>query len=413
MIEYPGLSFESIGKCANTKARRGVISTPHGDIQTPAFIFCGTKAAIKGVTPKQMRDANTQIILSNTYHLMLQPGADKVEALGGLQKMTGWNGPMLTDSGGFQIFSLGHGGSVCGEIKGSRASPQPQNRAQMKISEEGVAFKSYVDGSKFYLTPETAMQVQRQLGADLVVALDECTPMHSDKGYTAKSMRMSMRWELRSLKELAKIQADLGDRPAQGIYSISQGGVYPDLRRECADFMNEHPFFAHAIGGSWGNTKSQMYEILGAAMEPLRRDRPIHILGCGGLDDIFEGVALGADTFDCVHPTRIARHGVAYAHGETNHRLNLLNSRFKTDDSPLSDPSDANHVPSEVAHFSKGYIHHLFKAKELLGMQILAIHNVAFMNKLMQDIRDAIAEDRYPAFRRAWEGYLVDTEKVA
>jgi len=227
------------------------------------------------------------------------------------------------------------------------------------------------------------------------VSLDECTPLHEGREYTANSMRMSMRWEKRSIEQFAKTHDG-----KQAIYSISQGGIYPDLRRECADFMNSLPFFGHAIGGSWGDTKEQMYEVIGSAMENLDPSRPTHILGCGGLDDIFEGVSLGADTFDCVHPTRIARHGIAYCHGAPNNRLNIFNARFRNDESPLSET-----IESEVAHFSKAYIHHLFKARETLGMQLLAIHNIAFINKLFVGIRKAIDEDRFESFRKEWESY--------
>src|SRR3990167_1762007 len=206
-----------------SRARLGMLSTPHGVVETPAVIFCATKAAIKGATPQNMRDENTQIILSNTYHLMLQPGPEVVKQMGGLHSFMGWDGPMLTDSGGFQIFSLGHG-SVAEEVKGRRQSSRP--KSLLKINEEGATFKSYIDGKRYTLTPEKSIQVQRALGADLIVVLDECTPFHVDKSYTEQSMHLSHRWAERSLREFQK-----GPEGVQALYGITQGGVYPDLRR--------------------------------------------------------------------------------------------------------------------------------------------------------------------------------------
>lgn len=369
-----------------SRARIGSLSTPHGIIETPAFIFCATKAAIKALTPDLMRQAGSQIILSNTYHLMLQPGAETVKKLGGLQKMTGWRGPMLTDSGGFQIFSLGHG-SVASEIKGKRQTAR-QN-SLVKISEEGALFYSYIDGSKQLLTPEKSIQIQRDLGADLIVVFDECTPFHVPKEYTSSSMRRSHRWGLRSLHEFEK-----HDSGSQALYGIIQGGVYEDLRDQSVDFVNQHNFWGHAIGGSLGASKQQMYDVVGYTMERLRPDRPVHLLGIGGVGDIFSGVLQGIDTFDCVHPTRLARHGGALirfdqwngdSHNFPEH-INLNNSRFAHDESPLDPKTD----DSFLSQFSKGYIHHLLKAKEMLGQQILTYHNVKFMNDLMKNIRHAL-----------------------
>ncbi len=391
-ITYPGFSFTVTKQSQKSRARRGELATPHGTVQTPAFIFCGTKAAIKVATPRQVKDAGTQIILANTYHLMLQPGADTVEKLGGLHKMMGWDGPMLTDSGGFQIFSLGHGGTVVGEIKGQLYN-QNRKKSMMKIDEEGAVFRAYTNGDLFHLTPEKAIEIQRKLGPDFVVVLDECTPFHEGRDYTANSMRMSMRWGKRCLK-----QFEAHHNGKQAVYGISQGGVFHDLRQECAYVLNDLPFFGHAIGGSLGTSKMQMYETVEASLEVLDRSRPIHLLGIGGIDDVFEGIAQGTDTFDCVEPTRIARHGVALLYAEENNRINLMNARFKEDDTPLSED-----IESEVMHFSRGYIHHLLKAKEMLGMQILAIHNIAFMNRLFADIRKAIDEDRFETFRRNFE----------
>lgn len=377
-------------------ARIGTIETPHGTIETPAFIFCATKAAIKGVTSQQMRDAGTQIILSNTYHLMLQPGGDAVSKMGGLQNMTGWRGPMLTDSGGFQIFSLGHG-SVAEEVKGRRTGAT-RNRTLLKITEEGARFKSYIDGKEYLLTPERSIRVQRGLGADLIVVLDECTPFHVDKSYTEKSLQMSHRWGLRSLKEFQR-----GDTGKQKLYGIIQGGIYKDLRRVAADFVNENDFFGHAVGGSLGADKSQMYDVVGMTMDMLRKDRPVHLLGIGGIQDIFNGVEWGIDTFDCVHPTRLARHGGALVRPENNHHdarehINLRQGRFTND----FDPIEPDCPCYTCQNFSKGYINHLIKAGELLALTLISIHNIQFMNRLMSAIRDGLRRGNLESVRKSW-----------
>lgn len=332
-----------------------------------------------------MVNAGTQIILSNTYHLMLQPGGRTVKKLGGLHKLTGWNKPMLTDSGGFQIFSLGHG-SVAQEIKGRRdASPdRPLNKTLLKLTEDGATFKSYIDGSMHLLTPEKSIQVQRDLGADLIVVLDECTPFHVDKNYTRRSMEMSHRWASRSLEEFVR-----GDTGVQKLYGIIQGGVYEDLRLESCDFVNSNQFFGHAIGGSLGADKAQMNEVVAFTAKQLDESRPIHLLGIGGVADIFKGVACGIDTFDCVHPTRVARHGGALVkggNGRGRDHINLRNAAYVEDSAPI----DENCQCYTCSNFSKGYLNHLMKAKELLAMQLISIHNVRFMNQLMENIRQCL-----------------------
>ncbi|MCV3769799.1 MAG: tRNA-guanine transglycosylase, partial [Wolbachia pipientis] len=260
--------------------RVGIIKTPSGNIETPAFIFCATKAAIKVADIGRISEAGTQAILSNTYHLMLQPGEDTVEKLGGLHKMIGWKGPILTDSGGYQIFSLGHG-SVSEEIKGIRK----KQKTLVKINEDGAIFRSYINGKIYCLTPEKSMQIQQKLGADLILVLDECTPFHVSKEYTQKSMLMSHKWAKRSLNEFEKKNDD-----KQVLYGISQGGIYQDLRRESCDFINDLPFFGQAIGGSLGQSKEQMYDTIFSTMKHLKKTRPTHLLGIGGIVDIFRTV---------------------------------------------------------------------------------------------------------------------------
>ena len=374
-------------------AREGIISTPHGDIQTPAFIFCGTKASVKGISPQQLTENKTQIILSNTYHLFSHPGSAHIKERGGLHKFIGWNGPMLTDSGGYQIFSLGYG-SVSNEIKGKRNNAS----TLLKITEEGAKFKSYWDGSTQLLTPESSIQVQRELGADLIVAFDECTPFHVEKKYTEQSMKRSHRWEKRSLEAFIQYN-DF----SQALYGIVQGGVYPDLRKQSAEFVSENPFFATAIGGSLGATKEQMYEVVGMALEYLDKSRPIHLLGIGGIADIFNGVALGIDTFDCVHPTRIARHGGAlvkkkYRDNENREHINLKRSEYKCNDDPIE--GDCDCVTCQT--FSRAYLHYLLKANEMLALPAITVHNIRFMNRLMEEIRQGIIDHNINDVRERW-----------
>ena len=397
MSKYPNFKFETTYPIDGSNARLGVLTTPHGKVNTPNFIFCATKAAIKGASPHDLREAGAEIILSNTYHLMLQPGGEVMEKLGGLQKATGWNGPMLTDSGGFQVFSLGHG-SVAEEIKGKRNSSRP--KTMLKITEEGAKFKSYTDGSLHLLTPEKSIQIQRQLGADLIVCFDECTPFHVDKSYTKKSMEMTHRWGVRCLEEF-----DRGDDGTQALYGIIQGGVYKDLRAQATDFVNSQDFFGHAIGGSLGADKEQMYEVVGFTAPLLEKSRPIHLLGIGGVGDIFNGVRYGIDTFDCVHPTRLARHGGALVkpaqwegrNGPKDH-ININNAMFREDTKPIDETCDCKTCKT----YSRGYLHHLFRAGELLGVQAITHHNIRFMVRLMHAVRDAIRDDTLDETEKEW-----------
>jgi queuine tRNA-ribosyltransferase len=397
-------SFDILQRAGDSRARRGRLRTPHGTVETPAFIFCATKAAIKAMTMAQMREAQAEIVLSNTYHLMIQPGADVVEALGGLQAMTGWNGPMLTDSGGFQIFSMGHG-SIADEIKGRRTPPGQAKgggaRATtlLKIEESGATFRSYLDGRKLTLTPEESVRIQKKLGADLVVQLDECTPFHVDRDYTRKSMLLSQRWGDRSLAEFARLNAHGG--PASGrqaMYGIVQGGTFEDLRCESAAWTRDRDFFGTAIGGTLGGNKAQMEEVVAWTMPHIHPDRPVHLLGIGGIRDIFMGVALGIDTFDCVSPTRIARHGWALVEGAPGERINLRNTGFKIDTGPL-DPRCSCYACRTA---SRGYVHHLLKAGEMLGAQLVSIHNVATMTRLLREVRSAIETGTLAEARRRW-----------
>lgn len=383
-------SFTITHKDPSSYARTGVYATPHGAIETPNFIFCGTKATVKGLSPAQLREAGSSIILSNTYHLMLSPGPDLVADMGGLHKFMGWDGPMFTDSGGFQIFSLGHG-SVADEIKGK--GNRVKKKTILKISEEGAQFQSYLDGRHFFLTPESSIDIQRKLGADLIVQLDECTPYHVDKEYTRKSMEMSMRWGDRSLAEWKR-----QDDGRQKMYGIVQGGVYEDLRKISCEYTRDRDFFATAIGGSLGANKEQMYEVVAMCAPHIHPERPVHLLGIGSFIDIFTNVRSGMDTFDCVSPTRIARHGWAMAKGMPRERINLRNAQFMRD----QDPIDKTCTCHTCRNHSRGYIHHLFRVGEMLGMQLLSIHNVATMNRLMGDVRRGITAGTLDQVQKEW-----------
>ncbi|HSI19926.1 MAG TPA: tRNA guanosine(34) transglycosylase Tgt [Sphingomonas sp.] len=407
----PGFAFDSTPAAGLDRARLGTLTTPHGTVQTPAFIFCATKAAMKATTIAQVRAADTQFILSNTYHLMLQPGPEVVADHGGLHKFTGWNGPMLTDSGGFQVFSLAHGG-VAEEIKSTRKFEVSQ-KSVLKITEEGVAFRSHIDGRREMLTPERSIEIQRQLGADIILTFDECTPFHVDRAYTARSLALTHRWTDRSIARYAAEFGDYAPREGsagmQGLYGISQGGVYDDLRRASAAFLLERPFFGHAIGGSLGQSKAQMYEVVDFTNAALASPKPVHLLGIGGVEDVFHCVTLGIDTFDCVAPTRMARHGAALVPAavvedavvkRSEPRLNLRNARFKTDRTPL-DPSCACET---CTTYTRAYLHHLFKADELTGQTLLTIHNIATMNRVMADVRTGIAAGSLDDARRFWLG---------
>lgn len=395
----PAFDFVIEARDPESRARTGRLTTPHGTIETPNFIFCGTKASVKGVTPVQLREARTDIILSNTYHLMIQPGAEIVARMGGLHRFMGWDGPMLTDSGGFQIFSMGHG-SVADEIKGRRNAgvETPRPPTLMKITEEGATFRSYLNGEKLFLSPEQSIDIQRKLGADLIVQLDECTPFHVDRDYTARSMAMSHRWGDRSLAEFRRGGGLSANGLPQALYGIIQGGIYPDLRRESAEYTRDRDFFGTAVGGSLGAHKEQMYEVVSYCMPHVAPDRPVHLLGIGGIGDIFAGVRQGIDTFDCVSPTRVARHGWALVKGVPGERVNLRNARFREDPAPIDETCGCHTCRT----YGRAYLHHLIRAQELLAITLVSIHNIFTMNRLMRDVRQAIRTGELDAMERAW-----------
>ena len=380
-------------------ARTGTISTPHGTIKTPAFIFCATKGALKSFSTSDAKKNNTQIILSNTYHLMLQPGGEIIAKHGGLHKFIGWNGPMLTDSGGFQIFSLGHG-SVADEIKG-RKSNFKKNKTLININEEGAIFKSYIDGSNLLLSPEKSIQIQRDLGADLIVVFDECTPFNVDKNYTSESMLRSHRWAERSINYFnsnLKYDSKAGSSGSQEIYGIIQGGIYKDLREESIYFNQQKiDTFGIAIGGSLGSNKNEMQEVVSFTASKLENSKPVHLLGIGEPVDIWEFVEHGIDTFDCVSPTRLARHGSALVKGKRN-KINLKNKKFKENFYPI----DISCNCYTCKNFTLSYLHHLFVSNEILALQLVTNHNIYFMNELMETIRYSINNNLFEEVKKEW-----------
>ena len=389
--------ISSLSKKSN--ARTGYITTPNGVIKTPAFIFCATKGALKSISTFQAKEAGSQIVLSNTYHLMLQPGSKLISEHGGLHKFMKWDGPLLTDSGGFQIFSLGHG-SVAEEIKGNK-NYSKKKKSLLKIHEEGALFKSYIDGSNYLLTPEKSIEVQRELGADIILVFDECTPFNVDKTYTANSMNRSHRWSKRSLNSFHNNKlflSSFGSSGKQQIYGIIQGGIYDDLREESIEFnLKKVDVFGIAIGGSLGSTKEEMYNIVEFVGNKLDVHHPVHLLGIGDPKDIWQLVKSGIDTFDCVSPTRLARHGSALIKSIEG-KINITNSRYAKNNNPI----DINCNCQTCSNYSLSYINHLFKTNELIGLNLLTVHNIFFMNNLMQVIRKAIESDELDEAEKNW-----------
>jgi len=341
----------------------------------------------------------TQIILSNTFHLMLQPGSKLIAKNGGLHKFMSWDGPMLTDSGGFQIFSLGHG-SVADEIKGRKFSNK-RKKTLLNITEEGAIFKSYINGNNVLLTPEKSIQVQRDIGADLILVFDECTPFNVDKNYTYKSMLRSHRWAIRSInifKSNLNYSSKMGSAGPQEIYGIVQGGIYEDLRDESIDFnLNKINTFGIAIGGSLGSTKNEMKHIVNYTASKLNDKHPIHLLGIGDPRDIWTFVKQGIDTFDCVSPTRLARHGSALMK-TFDGKINLKNSEYRNSLKPI----DENCKCYTCKNFTVSYLHHLIISGELIALQLLTTHNIYFMNELMSYIRKAILNDNLEEAELNW-----------
>ena len=385
--------FTIDSRSADSRARQGTLHLAHGEVATPAFVPLATRGAVKTLEPRDVAELGYEMILGNTFHLFLAPGPELVAKLGGLNRFMRWERPIITDSGGFQVFSMGHGG-VADEIKGRRGTPagggNTSNGSIIAIEEEGVRFRSYLDGGECFLGPETSMAVQAALGSDIALVFDECTPFHVTRDYTARSMERTHRW----LERCLTWHAEHGPRE-QTVYGIVQGGVERDLRTISAGTVAASACDGIAIGGSLGRDKAQMYEVVDwttAELERLAPERPRHLLGIGDIDDLITGVEQGIDTFDCAMPTRLGRHGVALVPDpEGRWRLDLAKSRWRTADEPISDGCPC---PTCRAGHSRAYLHYLLKAHEITGPRLVTLHNLSFIARLMADLRGAIAGGR-------------------
>ena len=361
----PAVTYELLHECKQTGARRGVIHTPHGDIQTPIFMPVGTQATVKSMTPEELKEeVKAQIILSNTYHLYLRPGQDIVKEAGGLHKFMNWDRPILTDSGGFQVFSLG-------DLR--------------TIHEEGVEFKSHLDGSKHFFSPESVMKTEEDLGADIIMAFDECCPYPSTYEYTKQSMERTTRWALRC-KNAHKTEN-------QALFGIIQGGFYKDLRQKSAKDLIDLDLPGYAIGGiSVGEPKEEFIDILKYTAPLMPKDKPRYLMGVGTPDYLIEAVVRGIDMCDCVLPTRIARNGTALT---SQGKLVVRNATYERDFTTLDPECDCY----TCRNYTRAYIRHLIKCGEILGARLLSIHNLRFLVRLMENVRTAIEEDRLLEFR--------------
>jgi len=375
--------FAVLHRDPGSRARVGILRTAHGEVRTPAFVPLATKATVKGLEPAEVAALGYDMVLGNTFHLMLAPGHELVARFGGLHEFMRWPGPIVTDSGGFQVFSMGHG-TVADEIKGRAPSGASRAGAVLSIEERGVRFRSYVDGAERFIGPETSMEVQAALGSDVALVFDECTPFHVSREYTQRSTERTHRWLARCLRW----HADHG--PAgQLVYGIVQGGVHEDLRRASAQAVAASGCDGIAIGGSLGQDKAEMHAVVGWATAELAEDRPRHLLGIGEIDDLLRGVELGIDTFDCAMPTRLGRHGMALVHDPGGRwRVDLGKARWRESQEPLLDGCPC---PACAAGYSRGYVHYLVKHGELTGMRLLTLHNLAFVARLMARLRAAIA----------------------
>ena len=361
----PAITYELIKQCPHTGARAGRIHTPHGSFDTPIFMPVGTQATVKTLSPEELKAMDAGIILSNNYHLFLRPGSSLVKEAGGLHKFMNWDRAILTDSGGFQVFSLG-------ELR--------------KISEEGVTFRSHIDGSKKFLSPEIATKSQMDLGADIIMAFDECVPYPADFKYTRESMELTLRWAQRC--------KDTMTNENQGLFGIVQGGMYKDLRIECAHHLVDMDFPGYAVGGlSVGEPKELMYEMLDITLEHLPQNKARYLMGVGTPDCLVEGVMRGIDMFDCVYPTRVARNGTAMT---WNGRLVIKNAQYEHDFTPIDEHCNCY----TCRNYSRAYIRHLVRVNEIFGLRLLTIHNLHFLIDFMKQMRQSILEDRFPEFYR-------------
>jgi queuine tRNA-ribosyltransferase len=371
-----------------SRARAGILRTAHGEVRTPAFVPLATKATVRGLLPAEVAALGFDLVLGNTFHLFLDPGHELIERLGGLHAFMGWPAPIVTDSGGFQVFSMGHG-TIADEVKGRAPMGPDRQGGVLAIEEDGVRFRSYLDGSERYLAPETSMAIQAALGSDLALVFDECTPFHVDRDYTARSTERTHRW----LRRCLDWHHEHGPE-GQLVFGIVQGGVHEDLRVASAQAVAATEVDGIAIGGSLGAEKAEMYEVVGWATAELDEARPRHLLGIGEIDDLIRGVELGIDTFDCAMPTRLGRHGmVLVPEPEHRWRVDLTRARWRESDEPLMEGCPC---PACALGLSRGYLRYLARTRELTGMRLFTLHNLAFVARVMSRLREAIGAGRLP-----------------
>jgi queuine tRNA-ribosyltransferase/7-cyano-7-deazaguanine tRNA-ribosyltransferase len=393
-------SFELLAK--DQGARAGKLVTPHGLVETPSFVAVGTQATVKAVSMEDLGKIGNRVIITNAYHLHLQPGEDLIQTMGGLHRFMGWQGPLMTDSGGFQIFSQG-AGKEHGVGKIASIFPEENDRGRhfssktgkplVTVDEDGVEFISYLDGSRHRFTPEGVIEIGRKLGTDIIMVLDECTsPLH-DHDYTRTAMERTHRWAVRALAEFQNASDE-----SQMLWGIVQGGAYQDLRQESATFIADQSFDGYAVGGSLGKSKDEMHQVLEWTIPLLPQDKPRHLLGIGEIEDIFQVVKRGIDLFDCVAPTRMARTGTMFVQKAERFRIHILNAQFKDDPSPIDEGCNCY----TCCNYSRAYLRHLFVAKELSAVRLASIHNLYFIESLMRKIRTAIREGRLTALSREW-----------
>lgn len=382
--------FEIAAEHRGSEARLGVLHTLHGDVRTPAFVAVATRGTVKALSPDDVLSLGIQILIGNTYHLALRPGAETVGALGGLHGFSGWAGPWMTDSGGFQVFSLGagkeHGVGKIAPIFPGDARPRAAGGSLVRLTEEGVHFRSVVDGAWVFFSPEEVIRAQRLLGADIILPLDECTSPFHDRAYTEAAMERTHRWAERALRAFEET-GGLGPNPGQALFGIVQGGTYEDLRRRSARVIAGMNFPGLAIGGSLGRSKEDMLRVIEWTVEELPKERPRHLLGIGTVEDIVEAVKRGVDTFDCAAPTRMARNGTLLSAQEEDFRLNIKGARFRRDGRPIEEGCDC---PTCRRH-SRAFLHHLLRSGELSYFRLATLHNLRFMARLMAAIRARIA----------------------
>ncbi|HWT91402.1 MAG TPA: tRNA guanosine(34) transglycosylase Tgt [Solirubrobacteraceae bacterium] len=372
--------FEIIARDEQTRARAGLLRTAHGTVRTPAFVPLATKATVKGIDLPEITATGYDMVLGNTFHLWLEPGHDLIGDFGGLHEFMRWEQPIITDSGGFQVFSMGYG-NVSAEIKKTGAGPG--GKSVMGITEEGVTFKHPKNGDAIFMGPETSMEVQAKLRSDIALVFDECTPFHVDREYTARSTERTHRW----LQRCLDWHADHGPE-GQLVYGIVQGGVYHDLRTESAEHIAASAVDGIAIGGSLGADKPQMYEVVEWTTAVLPEGKARHLLGIGEVDDLIRGVELGIDTFDCVTPTRLGRHGVALVpEPEKRFRVDLTAARFKASQEPIEAGCPC---PACAGGHHRGYLRYLAKNREPSGQRLLTLHNLTYLARVMRDLRDSI-----------------------